>query len=80
MISKYKIKHIYGSYFYVMYRSTVAMLLYWRYRIGEVTSGAMRLWQPREKDVELETEMLLKLMVFLGSDSQEAIDKIQSKV
>ena len=46
--------------------------------IGEVTSGAMRLWQPREKDVELETEMLLKLMVFLGSDSQEAIDKIQS--
>lgn len=46
--------------------------------IGEVTSGAMRLWQPREKDVELETEMLLKLMVFLGSDSQEAIEKIQS--
>ena len=46
--------------------------------IGEVASGAMRLWQPREKDVELETEMLLKLMVFLGSDSQEAINKIQS--
>jgi outer membrane protein assembly factor BamC len=46
--------------------------------IGEVASGAMRVWQPREKDVELETEMLLKLMVFLGSDSQEAIQKIQS--
>jgi len=46
--------------------------------IGEVVSGAIKLWQPREKDVELETEMLLKLMVFLGSDSQEAINKIQS--
>ena len=46
--------------------------------IGEVVSGATRVWQPREKDVELETEMLLKLMVFLGSDSQEAINKIQS--
>jgi len=48
--------------------------------IGEVVSGAMRLWQPRDKDVELETEMLLKLMVFLGADSQEAIQKIQSDV
>ena len=38
----------------------------------------MRLWQPREKDVELETEMLLTLMVFLGNDRSEAIDKIQS--
>ena len=46
--------------------------------IGEVVSGATRVWQPREKDVELETEMLLKLMVFLGSDRTEAINKIQS--
>jgi len=46
--------------------------------IGEVVSGATRVWQPREKDVELETEMLLKLMVFLGSGSAEAIDKIQT--
>ena len=28
--------------------------------IGEVVSGAMRVWQTRDKDVELETEMLLK--------------------
>ena len=48
--------------------------------IGEVVNGSMRVWQPREKDVELETEMLLKLMVFLGSDSQEAIEKIQSDI
>jgi len=46
--------------------------------IGEVVSGATRVWQPREKDVELETEMLLTLMVFLGNDKAEAIDKIQS--
>ena len=30
------------------------------------------------KDVELETEMLLNLMVFLGSDRSEAINKIQA--
>ena len=46
--------------------------------IGEVVSGATRVWQPRDKDVELETEMLLKLMVFLGNDRVEAISKIQS--
>jgi len=46
--------------------------------IGEVVSGAMRVWQPREKDVELETEMLLKLMVFLGNDSSDAVTKIQT--
>ena len=46
--------------------------------IGEVVSGSMRLWEPREKDVELETEMLLTLMVFLGSDRTEAINKIQA--
>jgi len=48
--------------------------------IGEVVSGVTRVWQPREKDVELETEMLLKLMVFLGNDQVEAISKIQSNV
>ena len=46
--------------------------------IGEVVQGELRVWQPREKDVELETEMLLNLMVFLGSDRFEAIDKIQT--
>ena len=46
--------------------------------IGEVVSGATRVWQPRAKDVELETEMLLKLMVFLGNDRSDAISKIQS--
>ena len=46
--------------------------------IGEVVSGATRVWQPREKDVELETEMLLKLMVFLGNDRVDAISKIKS--
>ena len=48
--------------------------------IGEVVNGVTRVWQPREKDVELETEMLLKLMVFLGNDQVEAISKIQSNV
>ena len=46
--------------------------------IGEVVSGAMRVWQPREKDVELETEMILQLMVFLGNDRSDAITKIQT--
>jgi len=44
--------------------------------IGEVVNGELRVWQPREKDVELETEMLLHLMVFLGSDRSESINKI----
>ena len=48
--------------------------------IGEVVSGATRVWQPRDKDVELETEMLLKLMVFLGDDRTESISKIQSNL
>ena len=48
--------------------------------IGEVVSGATRVWQPRDKDVELETEMLLKLMVFLGNDRDEAINKIQTSI
>ena len=46
--------------------------------IGEVVQGEVRVWQPREKDVELETEMLLNLMVFLGSDRSESINKILS--
>ena len=46
--------------------------------IGEVVQGELRVWQPREKDVELETEMLLHLMVFLGSDRSEAVSKIQA--
>ena len=46
--------------------------------IGEVVQGQIRVWQAREKDVELETEMLLHLMVFLGSDRSEAINKIQA--
>tara|TARA_B100000767_G_scaffold166723_1_gene156115 strand:- start:445 stop:1503 length:1059 start_codon:yes stop_codon:yes gene_type:complete len=46
--------------------------------IGEVIDGATRVWQPREKDLELETEMLLTLMVFLGNDRAEAINKIQT--
>ena len=44
--------------------------------IGEVVQGELRVWQAREKDVELETEMLLHLMVFLGSDRSESINKI----
>ena len=48
--------------------------------IGEVVQGEQRVWQPREKDVELETEMLLHLMVFLGSDRSEAINKIQASI
>jgi outer membrane protein assembly factor BamC len=46
--------------------------------IGEVVSGAMRVWEPRDKDVELETEMLLQLMLFIGNDRVDAISKIQS--
>jgi len=48
--------------------------------IGEVVSGATRVWQPREKDVELETEMLLQLMVFLGNERADSISKIQSNI
>jgi len=48
--------------------------------IGEVVSGSTRVWQPREKDIELETEMLLQLMVFLGNDRGDSISKIQSNV
>jgi outer membrane protein assembly factor BamC len=34
------------------------------------------IWQPREKDIGLETEMLYKLMVFLGNDRNSAKEKI----
>ena len=43
---------------------------------GEIVSGEMRVWQPKEKNLELETEMLLSLMVFLGSDESSASKKI----
>ena len=46
--------------------------------IGEVVNGSMRVWQPREKDVELETEMLLKFMIYLGGNRNESIEKINS--
>jgi len=45
--------------------------------IEEVVIGETTLWQSRAKDVELETEMLLRLMIFLGSDQSDAINKIQ---
>ena len=48
--------------------------------IGEVVNGSTRVWQAREKDVELETEMLLRLMLFLGDDRSDAITKIQSNI
>jgi len=48
--------------------------------IGEVVSGATRVWQPREKDLEIESEMLLQLMIFLGNDRDDSISKIQSNV
>ena len=48
--------------------------------IGEVVTGVTRVWETRQKDVELEKEMLLRLMVFLGSDRVEAISKIKSNV
>jgi outer membrane protein assembly factor BamC len=46
--------------------------------IGEVVSGEMRLWQPQQKDLELEAEMLLSLMVFIGSDEILASSKIKA--
>ena len=48
--------------------------------IGEVISGSQRVWQPREKDVELEMEMLLSLMIFIGNDKNESIDQIANKL
>ena len=45
--------------------------------IEEVVIDENTLWQSRAKDAELETEMLLRLMVFLGSDQSAAISKIQ---
>ena len=48
--------------------------------IGEVVQGELRVWQSREKDVELETEMLLRFMVFLGSERSKAIEKITNSL
>ena len=48
--------------------------------IEEVVNGGMRVWQARAKDLELETEMLLRLMVFLGSDRFEAIENITNSL
>ena len=48
--------------------------------IEEVVQGELRVWQQRKKDVELETEMLLTLMVFLGSERSKAIESIESVV
>ena len=45
--------------------------------IEEVVIDETTLWQSRAKDTELETEMLLRLMVFLGSNQSDAINKIQ---
>tara|TARA_B110000914_G_scaffold223188_1_gene238151 strand:+ start:2052 stop:3134 length:1083 start_codon:yes stop_codon:yes gene_type:complete len=45
--------------------------------IEEVATDTSTQWQSRAKDAELETEMLLRLMVYLGSDQSEAINKIQ---
>ena len=45
--------------------------------IEEVAADKNTQWQSRAKDAELETEMLLRLMVFLGSDQSEAINKIK---
>jgi len=46
--------------------------------IEEVISGTQRLLQSSKKDTELETEMLLSFMVFLGNDMGDAIKKIQA--
>jgi len=47
--------------------------------MAEVSAGDERtMWQAKVKDVALETEMLYSLMVFLGSDSAQAREKIVS--
>ena len=46
--------------------------------IEEVVKGEQRLWQSSNKDTELETEMLLTFMIFLGNDRKDAIEKIQA--
>ena len=45
--------------------------------IEEVVKDETTLWQSRSKDAELETEMLLRLMVFLGSNQSDAISQIK---
>jgi len=45
--------------------------------MAEVSTGDDRtMWQSKEKDNALETEMLYSLMLFLGSDSTDAREKI----
>jgi len=46
--------------------------------IEEVSTDNAPIWQSRAKDHDLETEMLLRLMVFLGSDRSRAIEKINN--
>ena len=47
--------------------------------MAEVSTGDDRtMWQSKEKDNALETEMLYSLMLFLGSDSTDAREKIIS--
>jgi len=47
--------------------------------MAEVSTGDDRtMWQSKEKDNALETEMLYSLMLFLGSDSTDAREKIVS--
>ena len=46
--------------------------------IGEVVNGASTVWQPRKKDIELETEMLLTFMMFIGSERTNAIGQIET--
>lgn len=42
-----------------------------------VEEGENTIWQPKEKDLTVETEMLYRLMVFLGGDTAESIEKIK---
>ena len=46
--------------------------------IEEVINGTQRLWQSSKKDTELETEMLLSFMIFLGNDIEDAIEQIET--
>jgi len=42
-----------------------------------IDEGENTIWQPIEKDINLETEMLYRLMVFLGGDAAKSIEKIK---
>jgi len=43
-----------------------------------VEEGENTIWQPIEKDTTIETEMLYRLMVFLGGEASESIEKIKT--